>query len=118
MTLRQAEDYGLQSLLAKAREIWGPDRLELPDIVVRLQVGVGDLARVARDFAKLRWSYLPPEPHRSGLEQAAYAELRKELGNLIFSTIRWCDDLGLSPEECVAAAMEAQQRFAESGRAR
>lgn len=37
------------------------------------------------------------------------AEIKKELGNIIFSTIRWCDDLGLSPEECIELAKTAQK---------
>ncbi|MFH1191883.1 MAG: hypothetical protein V1655_00205 [bacterium] len=38
-------------------------------------------------------------------------ELMKELGNLIFSTIRWCDDLGYDPEECIKLAIECQKKF-------
>ena len=38
-------------------------------------------------------------------------ELQKELGNIIFSTIRWCDDLGYNPEACVKRAIEAQEKF-------
>ena len=38
-------------------------------------------------------------------------ELKKELGNTIFSMIRWCDDLGHDPEECIKLAIESQKRF-------
>jgi len=34
-------------------------------------------------------------------------ELKKELGNIIFSTIRWVDDLGLDVLECLDLAIEA-----------
>jgi hypothetical protein len=39
------------------------------------------------------------------------AELKKELGNVIFSTIRWCDDLGYTPEECIELAKQAQKKY-------
>ena len=38
-------------------------------------------------------------------------ELKKELGNVIFSTIRWCDDLGYDPEDCLNIAIDSQKRF-------
>jgi len=38
-------------------------------------------------------------------------ELQKELGNLIFSTIRWCDDSGFDPEECIKEAIKSQKKF-------
>jgi len=37
-------------------------------------------------------------------------ELKKELGNVIFSTIRWCDDLGYDPEECIEIAIKCQEK--------
>jgi hypothetical protein len=45
-------------------------------------------------------------------------ELKKELGNVLFSTIRWIDDLGLDVLECLDLAIEAQEKFARSGRPR
>ncbi|PIN91512.1 hypothetical protein COU61_02190 [Candidatus Pacearchaeota archaeon CG10_big_fil_rev_8_21_14_0_10_35_13] len=38
-------------------------------------------------------------------------ELKKELGNIIISTIRWCDDLGYDPEGCIEIAKECQKNF-------
>ena len=38
-------------------------------------------------------------------------ELKKELGNMIFSTIRWCDDLGFDPEDCINLAIKCQERY-------
>ncbi len=99
--------YTISELLINARGIWGNDRMRLDQIVVRLMVGVGDLARAARDGR-------PSSPVIDNWN----AEVKKELGNLIFSTIRWCDDLGLTPEECIDAAVEAQRKFARSGRTR
>lgn len=104
--------YDLKGLLAYARVIWGNDfRQELPEIVIRLMVGVGDLARLARELPGLK-APQSTTPHKE------VAELKKELGNIIFSTIRWCDDLGFSPAECVEEAIHAQKRFAASGKPR
>jgi len=33
------------------------------------------------------------------------------LGNTIFSTIRFCDDLGFDPEECIELAIKCQEEF-------
>ena len=38
-------------------------------------------------------------------------ELKKEMGNMILSSIRWCDDLGFNPEDCIKEAMSAQKKF-------
>jgi hypothetical protein len=32
------------------------------------------------------------------------------LWNFITATIRWCDDLGFDPEECIKIALEAQEK--------
>lgn len=120
------EKTSLEGLLHQARGIWGPQfKQPLEEIVVRLMVGVGDLARKARDRcpATLTVSqslgHEPIAPPQYTRDRDAWrAEVRKELGNLIFSTIRWCDDMGFRPEECVQAAIEAQVKFASSKRPR
>ena len=38
-------------------------------------------------------------------------ELKKELWNMIFCSIRRCNDLGYDPEECIQKAIECQQNF-------
>jgi hypothetical protein len=95
---------GIAALLVQGRQIWGNAKHTLPEIVLRLMVGVGDLARLARSSAPTLDEY----EH----------ELKKELGNIIFSTIRWIDDLGLDPMECLDLAIDAQEKFANSGRPR
>lgn len=102
-------DYKLQELLGLGRNIWGNHRHRLDEILVRLQVGVGDLARLCRD------KYVA---HDQQAQDVYLREMKKELGNIIFSTIRWCDDLGFDPAECIALAVEAQRKFAASGRPR
>lgn len=103
---------GIVALKVQARQIWGNDRLTLDKILTRLMVGVGDLARLSRDHD-------PPLPASHGAVAAGVnSELKKELGNILFSTIRWIDDLGLDPMECLDLAIEAQEKFAKSGRPR
>jgi hypothetical protein len=111
--LREDVRSGLTTLLVQARQIWGNDTddyLTLDQIVVRLMVGVGDLARIVRDHAY---------PDETENDRASHdRELKKELGNVLFSTIRWIDDLGLDVLECLDLAIEAQEKFAKSGRPR
>jgi hypothetical protein len=87
----------ISELLKKARSIWGDDKLSLDEILIRQGVTIGDLHRLARDYAEG--------------QELNEAELKKELGNVIFSTIRWCDDLGYSPEECIELAKQAQIKY-------
>jgi hypothetical protein len=87
----------ISELLKKARSIWGDDKLSLDEILIRQGVTIGDLHRLARDYAEG--------------QKLNEAELKKELGNVIFSTIRWCDDLGYSPEECIELAKQAQIKY-------
>ena len=88
----------IEKLLKEAREIWGEERLTLREIIVRMGKIFGDLCRWERDALKNRSTHTDEE-------------LKKELGNMIFSTIRWCDDLGYDPEECIELAKKAQRRF-------
>lgn len=109
--VRSDVDIALKALLVQARQIWGAKALEFTEIVVRLMVGVGDLARLCRDNeGHLHRPY--------SWEGDAQRELKKELGNIVFSTIRWINDLGYDPLECLDLAIEAQEKFAKSGRPR
>ena len=42
-----------------------------------------------------------------------YPIIHKELGNIIFSTIRWCEELGYDPEECILLAIKCQKKLSE-----
>ncbi|MFH1427034.1 MAG: hypothetical protein ABIG60_00700 [Patescibacteria group bacterium] len=89
----------IRQLLKQAREIWGDDyKMSLAEIIIALGVVYGDLCRYERNALK------DAQKHNIN-------ELRKELGNIIFSTIRWCDDLNLDPEECIKEAIKAQKKF-------
>ncbi len=87
----------IQELLHEARKIWGTKRMSLEEIVIANGVAVGDIHRYVRD--------------KSEGKIVDEAELQKELGNIIFSAIRWCDDLGYKPEECIALAKQAQTDY-------
>ncbi|MFZ2193831.1 MAG: hypothetical protein WAV31_06330 [Candidatus Moraniibacteriota bacterium] len=87
----------INNLLNQGREIW-PKKCNLSEIIVRLGKVFGDICRWERDAIKDR------ETHSD-------EELKKELGNIIFATIRWCDDLGYDPEECIEIAIECQKKF-------
>lgn len=88
----------VEDLANEARAIWGDKTMTLEEIVVALGVVYGDLCRQTRG-------------KQEGKSVDAEA-LKKELGNIIFSTIRWCGELGLDPNECIAAAKLAQANYA------
>ena len=88
----------IKQLLQQAQEIWGSEKLNLSQIIVRLGKVFGDICRYERNA--------PKDAARHNDD-----ELKKELGNVIFSTIRWCDDLGYNPEECIDKAIECQKEF-------
>jgi hypothetical protein len=85
MTLAQVADLG--------QSIWN-DHMSLDQIVIALGVVYGDIARAARDW--------PP---------ACEQDLRRELGNLILSTARWCRHLGFEPDDAVREAADAQRAW-------
>ncbi|MBT3356243.1 hypothetical protein HN784_03175 [bacterium] len=93
----------IKELLVESRRIWRKERCNLSGVIVRMGVVFGDICRWERDEKKDR------ETHND-------EELQKELGNLIFSTIRWCDDLGYDPNECIKKALKAQNDFVEINR--
>jgi hypothetical protein len=88
----------IKNLLNQSREIWGNQRLNLSQVIVRMGKVFGDICRWERNAIK------DEDIHTDD-------ELKKELGNIIFSTIRWCDDLGFNPEDCIKEAIDAQKKF-------
>jgi len=88
----------IKQLLNQGKEIWGNEKLSLAQIIVRLGKVFGDICRFERNAPKDQVNHTDDE-------------LKKELGNVIFSTIRWCDDLGYDPEECINKAIECQKEF-------
>jgi hypothetical protein len=88
----------IKSLLKESRKIWGSKKLTLGQMIVRLGKVFGDICRWERNAKK-----------DVGLHTDE--ELKKEMGNLIFSSIRFCDDLGYDPEECLKIAIDCQKKF-------
>jgi len=88
----------IKNLLEQNREIWSDQKLNLSQIIVRMGKVFGDICRWERDAVKDK------DIHTDD-------ELKKEFGNIIFSTIKWCDDLGYAPEECINLAMDCQKKF-------
>jgi len=111
---------GLQKLIEEGREIWGPEKLDTAGVLARLVVNVGKLARHVRGATADTTlcpdcsPFGPPDEcekcGRTGRVSAF--DLRMVMGNILFSVIRWCDDLGLNPSECCQIAAEQQRRFA------
>lgn len=88
----------IKDITTTARNTWGNTPMSLEHIAVALQVIAGDIGRHAR-------TKLEGEP----IDDTA---LKTELGNIISSGIRWCDDLGFDPAECIALSQQAQTNYA------
>lgn len=88
----------IKSLLKTGREIWGNEKMNLSQIIVRMGKVFGDICRWERNSEKDKLTHTDDE-------------LKKELGNIIFATIRWCDDLGYDPEDCIQKAIDCQKKF-------
>ena len=92
----------VDELLGEARKTWGDDKLTLEEIAIRMGVVLGDINRLTRDLQE------------SGVVDEL--ALKKELGNTIYSMIRWCDDLGFDPKECISMAIQAQLAYVQKHR--
>lgn len=88
----------VDEILKAGHAIWGNDKQPLAGIIVRMGKVFGDICRWERNA--------PKDAHLHTDE-----ELKKELGNIIVSTIRWCNDLGYDPNECIDIAIKAQVQF-------
>ncbi|MDD4606963.1 MAG: hypothetical protein PHS07_01295 [Patescibacteria group bacterium] len=88
----------VRDLLIMGRQIWGEEKLNLNQIIVRMGKVFGDICRYERDAIKDKNLHTDEE-------------LKKEMGNIIFSTIRWCDDLNYDPKECIEIAIQSQKKF-------
>lgn len=88
----------IQELLEEGRFIWGGKKRNLSEIIVRTGKVFGDICRWERNAKKDK-------------EKHTDEELKKELGNMIFMTTTFCDDLGYDPEECIKLAIDCQKKF-------
>lgn len=87
----------MKELLDEGNRIW-QEKNTLEEIIIRMGKVFGDICRWARNYKK---DEIIHTDH----------ELKKELGNMIFSTIRWCDNLGYDPRECIKIAIDCQKNF-------
>ena len=86
-----------QEILKEERKIWGDKKQSLEHIVICMGKPYGDICKQAR--SKIETGKLDE------------AELKKELGNTIASTIRFIDDLGYDLEECINLALISQRAY-------
>lgn len=89
----------VQEILKEERRIWGDEKLSLEKVIIRMGKVFGDICKWGRNA-------------EADDAEHSETEIKKELGNIITSTVRWCDDLGYDPEECIQTALNAQEKFA------
>jgi len=89
---------GIKEILKAEREVWGNTKMTLSQIIPAMGKVFGDICRWERSAEKDKVIHTDDE-------------LKKELGNIIASTVRWCDDLGYNPEECIEIALGSQKKF-------
>ncbi|HOX40603.1 MAG TPA: hypothetical protein PK263_00235 [bacterium] len=88
----------IKELLATGEEIWGKDeKMTLREVIACMGKVYGDICRYERNAAK------DVNTHNDH-------ELKKELGHLIFSTIRWSKKVGFEPETCIKQAIKTQEK--------
>jgi hypothetical protein len=106
--IREQVHAGLSALRVQGRQIWGTESTPLFEMALWLRVSAEVLARLSRDF--------PDRPMVASARDvdAGRIKLQRELGDIIFSAIRWIEDLGFDARECLDFAIEAQEK--QSGR--
>ena len=92
----------VKEILQKIKDIWGDEKLSLAQMIVRLGKVQGDICRWERNAAK------DTDLHND-------EELKKEFGNLITASIKFCDELGYDPEECISLAIDCQKKYVADG---
>lgn len=90
----------IKDLLKQGKEIWGDQKLTLSQMIVVLGKVFGDICRWERNYTK------DNNTHTDN-------DLKKELGSLITCTIKFCDDLGFDPEECIKLSIESQKKISK-----
>lgn len=90
----------VQDILKQGKEIWPGQKLTLSQMIVVLGKVFGDICRWERNYAK------DEKTHSDD-------DLKKELGSLIACTVKFCDDLGYDPEECIKLSLESQKKISK-----
>lgn len=92
----------VQTILREGRSIWNGvpvcgEPVSVPTIAIVLGKIHGDLCYQARRVLEGR--------------DASTDDLRRELGNLITTAVRWVDDLGFDIDDCLQASYTAQRAY-------
>lgn len=87
-----------KELLKQTKEIWADEKLTLGQMIVVLEKVFGDICRWERNYAKDEKTHTDDD-------------LKKELGNLIVSSTKFCDQLGYDVEDCINRALESQKKI-------
>lgn len=88
----------IKQISEKTKEIWQDEKLSLSQIIVILGKVFGDICRWERNYEKDKLTHTDND-------------LKKELGNLIVCGIKFSEELGYDPEECIKLALESQNKI-------
>ncbi|EKE26343.1 MAG: hypothetical protein ACD_4C00321G0005 [uncultured bacterium (gcode 4)] len=89
----------IEEILNQAKETWKwQDKLTLSKMIIVLWKVFWDICR---------WERNAPKDIKTHTDD----DLKKELWNLIYCSIRFCDELGYDPEDCIRIAMDCQNKF-------
>jgi len=89
----------IAEILNQEQQIWNHQKLSLSQIIIRMGKVFGDICKYERN--------------EKPSDRLNDTEIKKEMGNMITSTIRWCDDLGYDPQDCINLALKAQKKYAQ-----
>ncbi len=90
----------IKEISKQTKEIWQDEKLSLSRMIVVLGKVFGDICRWERDYVKDKNSHTDND-------------LKKELGNLIVCGIKFSENLGYDPEECIRLALESQKKISK-----
>lgn len=82
------------------KEIWGSEKMELSKVIVIIGKVFGDICCWERNYAK-------------DVNTHTDDDLKKELGHLIVCGIKFSEQLGYDPEECIQLALESQRKISK-----
>lgn len=90
----------IKDLHTKSRDIWGDEKLTLAQMIVVYGKVFGDICRWERGYEKDKQTHTDED-------------LKKEIGNMIFTSIKFAGELGYSPEECIELAIKSQEKISK-----
>jgi hypothetical protein len=93
--IRDQVHAGISALRVQGKQVWGNGRFSTKEVLDRMIEGSRER--------------LAPLANVDVLSEEVRSGVKKELGLLLFSTIRWIDDLGFDALECLDLAVEAKK---------